>query len=79
VFARQLILDAYEGIGQVDGPITDDAQLVEAMGHPVSVVESDISNLKITRPDDVRLAVGLIRSRPKKRVGPRGPFEEAQW
>ena len=79
VFTRQLILDAYERIGQLEGPITDDAQLVESMGHPVSVVESDISNLKITRPDDVRLAVGLIKSRPKKRMGPRGPFEEAQW
>jgi len=79
VFKRQVILDAYERIDRVDGPITDDAQLVEAMGHPVSVVESDISNLKITRPDDVRLAVALIKSRPKKRVGPRGPFEEAQW
>lgn len=79
VFKRELILEAYERADQVAEPITDDAQLVEAMGHAVAVVESDVSNIKITRPEDIRLAVSVIKGRPARKVKARGPFEEAQW
>lgn len=79
VFRRELILRAYQQVDKIDGPITDDAQLVEALGQPVTVVESDISNIKITRPADTNLAAAIIRSRPRPKAAPRGPFEEAQW
>ena len=79
VFKREVILEAYAKIDQMDGLITDDAQVVEATGHPVAVVESDASNLKVTRQDDLRLAVAVIKSRPARKLTPRGPFEEAQW
>lgn len=80
VFARQVLLDAYAAIDRVPKPITDDAQVVEAAGHAVSVVEGDPRNIKITTGGDMALAQALIRSLPKPKVkGPRGPFEEAQW
>jgi len=39
---------------------TDDAALVEALGHPVALVEGDPSNFKITTPADLRLAEAWI-------------------
>ena len=54
VFRRQLLLDAYarrEGFAA-----TDDAQLVERLGHPVTVVLGSPINFKITTKEDLRLA-----------------------
>ena len=80
VFKRELILQAYENAKRVEGPITDDAQLVEMMGEAVQVVESDPTNLKITTKSDVTLAGAILKARPAPKVAaPRGPFEEAQW
>jgi 2-C-methyl-D-erythritol 4-phosphate cytidylyltransferase len=60
--------------------ITDDSQLIEALGHPVSIVETDSSNIKITYPADVAIADAIIKSRPApKKEGYVGPFYEGQW
>jgi 2-C-methyl-D-erythritol 4-phosphate cytidylyltransferase len=75
-----VIRDAYARRAELAGDITDDAQLVEASGHPVSVVESDFTNLKITTRPDVTLANSIIKARPQARPkGPLGAFDEAQW
>lgn len=80
VFKRSVILDAYAKRADLGEEPTDDAQLVEAIGHPVALVESDFSNLKITIPADLNLAGAILKSRPKpKPKGPITPFEEAQW
>lgn len=80
VFKRHVLIDAYGRRAQVTEPITDDAQLVEAAGHPVALVESDFSNLKITTRGDITLAAAILKSRPKPiPKGPMGPFQEAQW
>jgi 2-C-methyl-D-erythritol 4-phosphate cytidylyltransferase len=34
--------------------------LVEAIGSPIAVVEGEMSNFKITKPDDLRRAEALI-------------------
>ena len=39
---------------------TDDAQLVEWAGHPVTMVEATAPNPKITRPEDLRMAEALL-------------------
>lgn len=64
VFRRQLLIDAYarRKKGQT---VTDDAQLVEALGHKVSLVESDPSNMKITIKKDLGLAAAILKGRPK--------------
>lgn len=80
VFKRHVIMDAYGKRGSVEGPVTDDSQLVEAIGHPVAIVESDFSNLKITTRGDISLAAAVIKARPKPVPKmPMGPFQEAQW
>jgi 2-C-methyl-D-erythritol 4-phosphate cytidylyltransferase len=81
VFEVALLRKAYENLGKVDkAAVTDDAYLIEALGHKVAIVESDASNIKITRPNDVPIAEAIIKARPKpKPEGPIGPFMEAQW
>lgn len=81
VFEAGLLKKAYSNLAKVDKrSITDDAQLVELLGHPVAIVETDHSNLKITRKNDVPIAEAIINSRPKpKPDGPLGPYIEAQW
>ena len=60
--------------------ITDDSQLVEALGRKVSIVETDSSNIKITYPADVAIAEAILKTRPDpKKEGYIGPFYEAQW
>ena len=62
VFRKDLLVAAYTG--DVSG-VTDDAQLVEAAGHPVSVVMGDPRNIKITTPCDLALAAAVIDTLPK--------------
>jgi 2-C-methyl-D-erythritol 4-phosphate cytidylyltransferase len=42
------------------GDATDDATLVEALGHRVVLVAGDVRNLKITRPADIDMARALL-------------------
>ena len=81
VFETTLLKQAYENLANLDqAQVTDDAFLVEALGHKVTIVETDSSNIKITRPSDVPIAEAIIKSRPKaKPEGPIGPYIEAQW
>ena len=58
VFRRQLLLDAYAQRG--DFQPTDEAQLVERLGHPISVVECSPMNLKITSAEDLHMAQALV-------------------
>ena len=39
---------------------TDDAQLIEWLGHPVEMVEARFPNPKITRPEDLVLAEAML-------------------
>lgn len=83
VFDRALLQRAYNNLDHLDSatmPVSDDAQLVEALGETVTVVESDASNIKITHTVDVAIAEAILKSRPKpKPDGPIGPYSEAQW
>jgi 2-C-methyl-D-erythritol 4-phosphate cytidylyltransferase len=79
VFRKDILLKAYERLGEVDEEPTDDAQVVELSGEPVSVVISDLSNLKVTTKGDLTLAKAILKSRPSKPVKRLGAFEEAQW
>ncbi len=79
VFKKALLTEACEKIGEAGDSITDDAQMVELTGHPVAVVRSDSTNLKITTKADLALAASIIKTRPSKPVQRFGAFEEAQW
>jgi 2-C-methyl-D-erythritol 4-phosphate cytidylyltransferase len=80
VFRRELIVGAYANLPDSTETVTDDAQVAELAGHPVSVVKSDATNLKITTRDDLTLAHAILKARPAaKPERPLGAFEEAQW
>jgi 2-C-methyl-D-erythritol 4-phosphate cytidylyltransferase len=81
VFKKDLLKKAYANIDKLDkSKISDDSQLVEALGQKVAIVETDSSNIKITTKADIAIAEAIIKSRPKpKPEGPIGPYGEAQW
>lgn len=81
VFKAELLKKAYANLENLDkNKISDDAQLVEASGQKVSIVETDSSNIKITHKADIAIAEAIFKSRPKpKPKGPTGPYIEAQW
>jgi 2-C-methyl-D-erythritol 4-phosphate cytidylyltransferase len=81
VFRRDWLQAAYADRARLGPDITDDAQLVEAAGHTVHIVEGTASNLKITTKADLALAEAILKSRPKpKPTGPMHPFaEEEMW
>ena len=81
VFRRSVVVGAYaDAPPDEEVEITDDAQLVELSGHPVSVVVSDPTNLKITTKRDLTLAKAILKVRPTAKPAKRlGAFEEAQW
>ncbi len=81
VFRKDWLQQAYANRAKLGKDITDDAQLVEAAGFAVHVVEGSPSNLKITTKGDVALADAILKSRPKpKAAGPIHPFaDEAKW
>jgi 2-C-methyl-D-erythritol 4-phosphate cytidylyltransferase len=63
VFRRDLLLEAYAKRG--DCQATDEASLVEKLGHPVKVVPGSPMNLKITTYDDFKMAEALVDALPK--------------
>lgn len=74
VFRRDLLLSAY---ARAPAGATDDAQVVEAAGHQVTVVPGSPMNLKITTKDDLRLAQATLKALPKPKLdGPGHPFAD---
>lgn len=63
VFRKNVLLSAYDSF---QGSATDDAQVVEAAGHPVAIVKGPPSNLKITTKDDLKIAESILKATAKK-------------
>ena len=77
VFRKDVLVKAYSG---ELADVSDDAQLVEGTGQPVSVVLGDPRNIKITTKADLSLAAAVIGTLPKRKPkGPAHPFAEGQW
>lgn len=75
VFRRELLIDAYANRG--DFVATDEAQLVERHGHPVTIVEGSPVNIKITTQADLRIARALLEVVPgRKSQRPLHPFAD---
>ena len=63
VFRRALLEEAHLK-AQADGfQATDDAQLVERLGHRVAIVEGTGENIKITRPEDLALGEAIFAAK----------------
>ena len=82
VFRRDWLQEVYENRTRLGANFTDDAQLMEAAGYAVHVVEGATTNIKITTKQDLILADAILKSLPKPRPnGPVHPFggEEEMW
>ena len=66
-FQFPLLMKAYQKAHQEDILGTDDAFLVERLGHPVTLVPGDHSNIKITTPEDLVLAEALFLKDKKEK------------
>lgn len=58
VFKADIIKKAYQNEYQKD--VTDDATLVENVGHKIHLIKGDINNIKITFPRDMLLVEQLL-------------------
>lgn len=61
-FRKEIILSAHEWAQQNGLLFTDDATLVQQMGHKVAIVIGDPINIKITLPFDIGLSEYLLRT-----------------
>ncbi|WP_352419807.1 2-C-methyl-D-erythritol 4-phosphate cytidylyltransferase [Proteiniborus sp.] len=59
-FSYELILKAYKEAMQKKIIATDDSMLVEKLGHRVKIIEGSYSNIKITTPEDLKIAELLL-------------------
>jgi len=62
VFRFDIISKAYQ---KAAGDVTDDASLVERLGHKVKLYMGSYDNIKITNPDDLILAGVLLKKNGK--------------
>ncbi len=84
VFQRTLLIDAYQRYIQSQTESgapklvpTDDAQVVEAYGHSVTIVASSEMNIKITSREDIKLAHAILKILPRPSFdAPLHPFAD---
>ena len=63
VFDRALLQRAHEQAESSAQHATDDAALVEALGHDVRIYEGSAQNIKVTTREDLLIAETLLRAR----------------
>lgn len=68
VFRRELLQEAHQKAFVERFQATDDAQLVERLGHRVAVVEGSGENIKITRPEDLAIGEAILAARRSQGV-----------
>jgi 2-C-methyl-D-erythritol 4-phosphate cytidylyltransferase/2-C-methyl-D-erythritol 2,4-cyclodiphosphate synthase len=68
-FRAGILREAYALAASEGRAGTDDASLVEAAGHAVVAFPGEEANLKITLPEDLRMAAGLLSGESDFRVG----------
>ena len=69
-FRYDLILRAHEQAALEGWEVTDDAMLIERLGHPVYASRGDWRNLKITVPEDLLMAQRIMAEQPSvPRIG----------
>lgn len=66
-FRRDWIETAHRNAHAEGVRATDDAFLVEWLGHSVAVVEGNGENIKVTRPEDLVIGEAILASRTKGR------------
>jgi len=72
VFRYDLLLRAHREVSTdpsaaLRAGLTDDAAMLEALGLPVKLFVGSATNIKVTTPDDLRLAEAILRSENRNR------------
>ena len=62
IFRYDLLLDAHQRCAET---VTDDAAMVESLGHTVKMFLGSYENLKVTTPEDLAVAEVFLRARTK--------------
>lgn len=65
IFEVNLLKKAYENLAQHPAQVTDDASVVELLGHKVVVALGRYENIKITTPEDLLFAENLLAQQEK--------------
>ncbi|WHY67215.1 2-C-methyl-D-erythritol 4-phosphate cytidylyltransferase [Neobacillus sp. SuZ13] len=68
-FRISLLMEAYEKAEKDSFLGTDDASLVERTGHPITMVEGDYDNIKLTTPEDIFFAEAILEKRKRLAQG----------
>lgn len=79
-FRKEWLLEAYAKRGQLNDAITDDAQLIEALGKQVHLVPGSPYNLKITTNDDLGIVELFAKHRKwEPPVKAARPFDDERF
>ena len=62
-FKIELLREAHQSSRQTGVEATDDAFLVEQIGHRVAIVNGSPDNIKVTRPEDLVMGEAILRLR----------------
>ena len=77
VFRREILVEAHQ---QSDAETaTDDAELVQRLGHEVTIVPGSALNLKITTREDMKLAAMALKALPKPKLEKPGNPLDDMW
>lgn len=63
IFQYELLWEAHRRCIET---VTDDAAMIESLGHPVTMFPGSYENLKVTTPEDLTIAEALLKGRKTK-------------
>ena len=61
VIRPELLRAGFELVRREHLEVTDDVSIIEALGSPVRLTAGSYSNIKVTTPDDLIVAEGLLK------------------
>ena len=65
VFRYQTLLDAHHAFDQ---DVTDDATMIESLGHPVKMYLGSYKNIKVTTSEDLVIAEAFLKSNDRNNI-----------
>ena len=75
VFERELLTSMFANRGELKP--TDESQLAEELGHPISIVQGSVFNIKITSKQDLAFAIACLEAQSKPKFdAPIHPFAD---
>ena len=63
VIKKDLLLQGFKKVSEQKLEVTDDVSIIEALGLSVKLTLGEYTNIKITTPEDIQVAEGILASR----------------